>query len=308
MNGFFLEGRDRTEDVVASRGQWFDPNLLILEPPLNVAVKALPQSLITVGNAFRANLVAARHGVSLPFNVLFGNYLMIARQKYYHDCLVPRLAAEPGATPERAKAIRDTLSDEAFLIYSNSDVLHSETIRTLVNLPVLAHHGAINVSAPLILRQAVKETWTAFEVLANDLFFAATDANPDILNRVQNDADVAKALRVSPTLLATLSEWPMIREKHLNQLPAMRNAYKGLLPANTTVLNILQDAKLNILMQNRHILVHQAGKINQNYIDKTHELVVVGETLSLKPSYVAETLTLVRDSGITLLHEVSRAI
>jgi hypothetical protein len=61
-------------------------------------------------------------------------------------------------------------------------------------------------------------------------------------------------------------------------------------------------------MQNRHILVHQAGKINQNYIDKTHELVVVGETLSLKPSYVAETLTLVRDSGITLLHEVSRAI
>lgn len=310
MATYELDGQDKTVEVEASHQQWFDPTLLDIEPPLDAVLTGLPTALIDVGDAFKSNLTAARHGAALPHYILFGNYLMEARRRVYFEVLDHLYQQEqPVATHEAAEDIRSRADEQAMAVYSSGDYLKSEAVRTLINLPVLYRHGVIGLSAPLALRQATTEIWTAFEVLASDLFVAATDANPTLLTRVQSDAGLAGALRVKRSDLADPAQWPAICEDlHFNQLGGMSSAYAALLPGNAAVQKVLADAKLNTLMQRRHILVHKAGKVDQTYIDKSHEVLPLGSALQVNPSYVAESIILVRDSGITLLNEVAKSV
>ena len=60
---------------------------------------------------------------------------MLAARKFYFDNLESRLDAEPEAGIERHREIREKLSEDAFSIYTDPEILRSEAIRTLVDLP-----------------------------------------------------------------------------------------------------------------------------------------------------------------------------
>jgi hypothetical protein len=130
------------------------------------------------------------------------------------------------------------------------------------------------------------------------VLFAAAENEP------ANRQLLGKALDQSRKKMAVSTWWEDSKGfLHFNSLSAIQKGFHAVAPSNTAIQTILSNSGLKLLSERRHILVHQAGRINQKYIDNADGTATVGDMLEPSPKYVAETLVMVRDLGIALLAE-----
>jgi hypothetical protein len=167
------------------------------------------------------------------------------------------------------------------------------------------------VAAQELTRQGVVLTWSAFEVLARDLFIATLNNNPRAVSLLIAPASGKKGFSVPKLDVETLADYDFdlsqnlgtLLSKHepLNDLTRIKDTYSALFPGRSPLSEALSSRDLWILFQRRNLIVHRRGIVDAKYLDKTGEDKKIGERLLIKPHEIDRHIDSVVAAGTALL-------
>lgn len=165
-----------------------------------------------------------------------------------------------------------------------------------------------------LLMQATVGAWSALEVLARDEIIAALNRNPKLAIRLYHDPAAKRRFelpRFSLDDLAStgfdLSEQMgnlLIGGRDMSDLPSLKLACEALLPSDA-LRQALDEPLLWRLNQDRHLVVHRRGIVDQAYLDKTGAPFMIGAALDLSPDDLDRYFELVVAVGSKFLDALS---
>jgi hypothetical protein len=255
----------------------------------------------------RANLRATALAASTPFYLaLFGAFdgRTEAIQKLIDD------AAKSGNRERLLSAIA-LLQEPAAPIE-----------RMFERLRVLHERGIGSDMFQALLRQATALAWGAFETYCLDALLLVFARNAKFLGAI-----VAKQGKNDPwnTQIKQLSRWvtdEQARDPSLSlqaalrsfphvlqiNLRAVRHLFGVLFATDTTLGTALSDHTLEIASARRHLLMHRAGVVDDEYLAKTGERVPVGSSLAVVPKDVADSMKAIAVAAAALATVIDRSL
>lgn len=170
----------------------------------------------------------------------------------------------------------------------------------------------LRASTEVLRSSAVISAWSAFEFLATDLWVSAVDDGPQRLaqsafsNLEENGSDISSkqisvglAARHGFDLRNCLGS--ILKPKfEFSNLEGLRKAYK-IFGKDPQLEEELRSPTLIRLEAARHVLVHRAGRVDEEYRRKAHSEVAVGEMLVFSDLEVDEFFNTVTRVGIFLI-------
>jgi hypothetical protein len=167
-----------------------------------------------------------------------------------------------------------------------------------------------------LLRQAVVMIWGAFEVLCRDVFVGLLNNNPTEVQKLTADSDTKKIFQAKGIGLEELSEYDFDVSKNLgnvfvnaydfSSLGAIKQTFKVLFFSNKELQDQLNDHRLWILHQRRHLIVHRRAVVDKQYLNKTGEKMKIGEQLTPAPVEIREYIKLVCESVLALVKATAK--
>jgi hypothetical protein len=162
-------------------------------------------------------------------------------------------------------------------------------------LEALQKMDAVKSSTGFLLRAAISSSWTAFECLAKDLWVVALNSRPiDLAHRtfgsVASDEphDGLSGKSISVGLLARhgfdlrCSLGSLLAAKFdFTGVRGIKDAYFAAFGKSARLESILSNAELEKLEAIRHLIVHRAGIIDEEFKRRVQMDVVEGEMLVL---------------------------
>ncbi len=265
-------------------------------------LERLDSSTKPIALAFLENIQSALSVLTMPFNYSWSTVHNLHRQRLF---LAERIRsggieAEEGegeaqlemrrtetAIRIAAERLRDfTESEEGLEVLPGEICWH--LLRSTENPELLA-------AAQELTRQGVVLIWSAFEVLARDLFTAILNQRPGAINLLINSAARRRFL-ATKFELETLAAYDFDLSKSLgtilsqyeslNDLPGIKDVYLALFPGHPTLVASLSDPSLWPLFQRRNLIVHRRGIVDGQYRDKTGDDKPIGERLLVVPREV----------------------
>jgi hypothetical protein len=157
--------------------------------PLTLAIETAPLSIAPLGTAFKTNLQGVNVTVAIPFRLVFTAVM----QERLSRLLIARKIRARGeaATPGESEAEREERfhrdADDALA----KEMALKETVERLVdhtldNLLSTLSDGGFGGAAAELLRQGTLLSWSALEVLANDLFVCLLNRRPSLISRASH--------------------------------------------------------------------------------------------------------------------------
>jgi hypothetical protein len=67
----------------------------------------------------------------------------------------------------------------------------------------------------------------------------------------------------------------------------------------------LEQKEMWVLNQRRHLIVHRRGIVDASYIANTGDALALGAELTISPNELERYLTLVADTGVKMIDEIS---
>lgn len=119
-----------------------------------------------------------------------------------------------------------------------------------------------------ILKSACIQTWTAMEVLFEELLVGAVDAYPLIFPGVDR------------------SKLRFRRLGNYKKREGVRFWYQSVLRADTAIDAILSDDSFIALSEIRHVLIHKGGKIDNDFLTRTAGIAALSRYAGHAPGYV----------------------
>jgi len=176
----------------------------------------------------------------------------------------------------------------------------------------LAHEFSRD-AARQILRQCTVLTWSAFEVLASDLFQLLINAQPKLSGLLLKDERTKKLYQSREVILA-LEDYGydlsrsmgevLLRQRRMDDLDTIRAAYDVLFGTRESLRNALTDAELWRLYKTRNLIVHRAGVVDQLFLSNTGLKAEPGTKLIVTPRVLDDYVLLVAHVGVELLAAV----
>ena len=185
---------------------------------------------------------------------------------------------------------------------------------------LLSQHSQPHVAdaAAGLLLQGVVLVWSAFEVLARDVFEAIVNARPALGRALLESVDGKRLFQVKAIDLNTLARYSFDLSKcmgsvlsefrDLSDLAAIRGVLSSLLPNAELLRTLLGSKDLWVLSQRRHLIVHNRGVVDRKYIEQTGATDEEGKRLRLQPADIELYVGLVRDLGCALLAAAQEAL
>ncbi|WP_421865783.1 hypothetical protein [Parvibaculum sp.] len=274
------------------------PAILAFKSNLNSAilVGSIPYTL-TLSAVFEESY--SRHSSAERIKSLMSDYPRHSSEDesraYVHEQIMKGVHEEFGGEEGRlkqAKRILQSLSshmqDEGFLLSSNE-----------------------------LLRQVLVMTWGAFETLTNDLIRCLLNFRPDISRVLFDSLHFREVLGNRRNFLDLLARYNFdlsvsigdifCDEAKLDSLEKIRDVVQHLFPSGK-LLQAVGDARLWRIAQQRHLIVHRRGIVDQKYLMRTGDTEKLGALISFDSGYIGECLWLVRDVGLAFADEASAAL
>jgi hypothetical protein len=185
---------------------------------------------------------------------------------------------------------------------------------------LLAVHdgGTVSSAVSELHAQGVVLMWSAFEVLARDLFVCCLNCQPDLASRILGDETTKRLFQLKGLDFETLAQYRfdvshamgeiLIQAHDLGSLEAMKACFGALFPDEPTLRACLSDRQLWLLAQRRHLIVHRRGIVDSKYLESTGEKLVTGTKISVSPSDVEQGLDVVCSAGIELMKSVAAVV
>jgi hypothetical protein len=164
-----------------------------------------------------------------------------------------------------------------------------------------------------LLYQGVVLTWSAFEVLATDLFVTLLNKRPHLASILMKDERTKRWFHTKdlPRLLEQFSYDfshhmgdVLVSCHRIDDIDTIRARFDVILPTNIELRTALLDVSLWKLNQKRNLIVHRGGIVDEAYVSNTGENVLPGTALNLSPKDLEFFLNLVRDTGTKLITSV----
>jgi hypothetical protein len=174
--------------------------------------------------------------------------------------------------------------------------------------PVRGGHGLEMIGCSIVIG-----AWTAFEVLAGDLWIAAVNSRPVSLGK-----PAAKRQKVGIDAIANhkfdLREHmgDMLRRKaRLKSLNGLQKAYSVAFGGDKRIDKALHTPCLHTLSQCRNQLVHDGGLFDQEFIDKVKNVAELrqypfGSVLHINGDLICKFLRSARKASVGLLFAADR--
>ena len=176
------------------------------------------------------------------------------------------------------------------------DSLVGETARFLLHL----HHTPdIQSVAREILLQGTVGAWSALEMLVGDELILLLDNRPDLVGRLLSDPNAKRKFELPKLNIEDLASRGfdlsrqmgrlLFGERDLSSLPTLKCACEALIdsPSLREKLAAPSAWRLN---QNRHLIVHRRGIVDEEYIRKTGAKLRIGDQLIVSPDEFEELL------------------
>jgi hypothetical protein len=285
---------------------------------LDEAIEQADSRFKDIAKSFRRNLEAVILTVSVPFHLtVAGAQRLRFQQIHIAERIRSRKLVDEGATEEEAnqKALSkatDRFSQEQQL-EENIQQLSSQVLESLeANL----REEEFSRASSELLRQGTASVWSAFEVLVQDLVTTLLNARPDVAIALLTHEHTKSLFQLKALPVDTLAAYNfnvseslgsiLIRHRSVDTVPVMKAVFGVLLPEAEKLRNILDQRDLWILNQRRHLLVHRRGVVDAAYLEKTGEIIFLGDELIIRPSDLEQYLTVVCKAGIELVNETTK--
>jgi hypothetical protein len=272
----------------------------------------LPANLSDPAMAFVANLEASVSVLCLPTCLAMAS-AEEWRFRQLHIAERIRAGTDPDADPDSSK--ERAAKEKAHHRFAD-EMASKETINHLADHActfLLRQHSQPHVvdAAAGLLLQGVVLVWGAFEVLVRDVFEAIVNARPALGRALLESVDGKRLFQVKAIDLETLARYSFDLSKcmgsvlsefrDLSDLTAIRGVLGSLLPHAEVLRTLLGSKDLWVLSQRRHLIVHNRGVVDRQYIEQTGATEEVGKRLHLVPADIELYVGLVRDVGFALL-------
>ncbi|QGM94081.1 hypothetical protein F7D13_08620 [Methylocystis rosea] len=280
------------------------------EPPLffepfeqrSLISSPIAQTLLS----FKSNLNSAIQVGSIPYRLAHASIL---DQRFAQLHSAERIRALKGSEDKSGtespahETARLRMSEEL----KDGSVIMWHACRTLDLLDKHINEPEFDSSASELLNQVIVMTWGAFETLVNDSIRFMLNEHPSIVScfvtsRTNKDALIGRnfmldALQENNFDLSKMMGDIVCNAMKFDSIGKIRDAVRSLLN-NDEIDTSLKNTELWLVSQRRHLIVHKRAVIDSSYIANTTDNGQIGEKLSLKASYVEESLVLVRDIGL----------
>lgn len=97
------------------------------------------------------------------------------------------------------------------------------------------------------------------------------------------------------------------QQQDFSDLNSMKSVLTSLFPKAEDLVAILSCRQMWVLSQQRHLIVHRRGMVDQQFLDKTGLALPLGARLEIEPSTLTQHIALVEKSAVALLHAVADA-
>lgn len=197
---------------------------------------------------------------------------------------------------EAARVIANSKMDAFSKSEEGIDSVVAETARFLLHL-----HRTPDIQsvAREILLQGTVATWSALEMLVGDELILLLDSRPDLVAKFLSDANAKRKFEL-PKLniddlasrgfdLSTQMGRLLFEERDLSSLPTLKCACEALIDSPNLREKLAAPSAWR-LNQNRHLIVHRRGIVDEEYIRKTGAKLRVGDQLLVSPEEFEELL------------------
>lgn len=169
------------------------------------------------------------------------------------------------------------------------DAICLETARFLIDLHKTQKVKAV---ARELLLQGIFSTWSALEMLIGDGIVLLLNADPKLVTKLLSDPNAKKKFEFPKLNAEYLSSKGydlsnqmgslLFEERDLSNLATIRIACNAIFE-DCDLRRMLNEEKLWLLNQNRHLIAHRRGVVDNEYIRNTGSKLTAGSQLNLSP-------------------------
>ncbi len=266
----------------------------------------LPLEFRMIAETFIDRLRATIQTTAAPF--LLANQAAHDEQ-YQRFSMAERIRArsidgEPNETEDELEARRNqdarVIANSKMVSFSKSedgiDLLVLETAKFLLRL----HKTPVIQSvAREILLQGTVATWSALEMLVGDELILLLDSRPDLVTKFLSDQNAKRKFELPKLNIDDLASRGfdlskqmghlLFEERDLSSLTSLKCACEALIDS-ACLREKLAAPSAWLLNQNRHLIVHRRGIVDEEYLRKTGAKLNVGDQLVVSPAEFEELL------------------
>lgn len=197
---------------------------------------------------------------------------------------------------EAAQVVADSRMDTFSKSEEGIDSLVAETARFLLRL-----HNTPDIQsvAREILLQGMVATWSALEMLVGDELTLLLDSRPDLVAKLLSDPNAKRKFELPKLNVDDLASRGfdlsrqmgrlLFEERDLSSLPTLKCACEALIDSSPLREKLAAPSAWR-LNQNRHLIVHRRGIVDEEYLRKTGAKLSVGDQLIVSPNEFEELL------------------
>jgi hypothetical protein len=268
----------------------------------------------TVAESFLNSLRGVVSTLTIPFNYTYAQVHSLQWQRFLMAGRI-RARSNPKESEREVQARAEAQAQlKEFVAQEAGGVIADEVLNQLDYIKAQPESLA---AARELMRQGVVLIWSAFEVLARDLFVDLLNGEPALLERLLSHPAAKKRFGVEKIDWQTLARFDydlsssigslLIERTDIDDIQTIREAYGALYPNASRLANALGSNDLWFLFQKRNLIVHRRGIVDAHYLAKTGDSAVLGDTMWVQPVEVERFLSTVTVAGTTLLATVQNA-
>ncbi len=176
------------------------------------------------------------------------------------------------------------------------DSLVAETARFLLHLHSTPEIQSV---ARETLLQGTVATWSTLEMLVGDELTLLLDSRPDLVTKLLSDQNARRKFELPKLNVDDLASRGfdlskqmgrlLFEERDLSSLPTLKCACEALIDSSCLREKLASPTAWR-LNQNRHLIVHRRGIVDEEYLRKTGAKLSVGDQLIVSPTEFEELL------------------
>jgi hypothetical protein len=290
---------------------FFPPDPEAFFGSLASVISSAPQEYREIFEAFRKNLEAVIWTANMPFHFVQTGVHQRRFEKVLLAEGIRNIPVPVGSPPKLTEDEVLELARKKFRQELSTPEGSDAIIGLILNdLERSIENRDILTGATEVLRQSEVLIWSAFEVLASDLFVGLLNRTPTLATLVYRDERTKKRLQLRDPL-SILDRFSFDLSLHMgdvvaqswrmDDLESIRTAFDVLFPANVRLRDQLQQEALWKLYQRRNLIVHRRSIVDEAYLRNTGDTLPVGTELLVSPQQLEADLSLVRDTGMELI-------
>lgn len=281
--------------------------------------EALSEIYRPIVETFAHNLVTVVETSTLPFAFAATNASSLYANKIRIAALIrARNIAPEAGEDEQSPSLRHRreqhaalAADAEFRRFCDSAEGAQQLGELISEHLLLAVREGLSRAFDELLLQGLVLTWSAFEVLARDLFVTYVNSNPAAITVLLSNPSSKKRFDAAKLPLEVLSEHGfdlsqkmgtvLASQNDLGDFVTIKTVYLALFAENEALRPFLEDRRMWNIAQRRHLIVHRRGVVDADFLKNSSESLAIGTKLRVTPTELEEAMRVIRDCGGALL-------